>query len=44
MCLEMLILYVFYGGMLRAKAAKSLRLFAEAVIRCMPSYSWPGDV
>jgi hypothetical protein len=38
--LEMLVVHVFYGGMPRHKAEKSLRLFAEKVlpvVQAMPT-------
>jgi alkanesulfonate monooxygenase SsuD/methylene tetrahydromethanopterin reductase-like flavin-dependent oxidoreductase (luciferase family) len=45
--LEMLIVHVFYGGMPRAKAEKSLRLFAEKVlpaVQAMPTPIHPASL
>jgi alkanesulfonate monooxygenase SsuD/methylene tetrahydromethanopterin reductase-like flavin-dependent oxidoreductase (luciferase family) len=41
MSLEMLIVHVFYGGMPRAKAEKSLRLFAEKVLPAVQAMPTP---
>ena len=43
--LEMVVIHFFYGGMPRAKAEKSLRLFAEKVlpaVQAMPTPINPG--
>jgi alkanesulfonate monooxygenase SsuD/methylene tetrahydromethanopterin reductase-like flavin-dependent oxidoreductase (luciferase family) len=45
--LEMLVVHVFYGGMPRHKAAKSLRLFAEKVlpaVQAMPTPMHPASL
>jgi alkanesulfonate monooxygenase SsuD/methylene tetrahydromethanopterin reductase-like flavin-dependent oxidoreductase (luciferase family) len=39
--LEMLVVHVFYGGMPRAKAEKSLRLFAEKVLPAVQAMPTP---
>ena len=39
--LDMLIVHVFYGGMPRAKAEKSLRLFAEKVLPAVQAMPTP---
>ena len=39
--LEMLVIHVFYGGMPRAKAEKSLRLFAEKVLPAVQAMPTP---
>jgi alkanesulfonate monooxygenase SsuD/methylene tetrahydromethanopterin reductase-like flavin-dependent oxidoreductase (luciferase family) len=39
--LEMLVVHVFYGGMPRTKAEKSLRLFAEKVLPAVQAMSTP---
>jgi hypothetical protein len=45
--LEMIVIHMFYGGMPRAKAEKSLRLFAEKVlpaVQAMPTLVNPASV
>jgi hypothetical protein len=45
--LEMLVVHVFYGGMPRHKAAKSLRLFAKKilpVVQAMPTPINPASL
>jgi hypothetical protein len=39
--LEMVVIHFFYGGMPRAKAEKSLRLFAENVLPAVQAMSTP---
>jgi hypothetical protein len=39
--LDMLVIHVFYGGMPRAKAEKSLRLFAEKVLPVVQALPTP---
>ena len=39
--LETLVLHVFYGGMPREKAEKSLRLFAEKVLPAVQAMATP---
>src|SRR4030095_13953635 len=39
--LEMVVIHMFYGGMPRAKAEKSLRLFAEKVLPAVQAMATP---